>query len=36
MVSSGTFTNCPFCCQKIKKDALVCRYCGQDVSVPTT
>lgn len=36
ILSSGTLTHCPFCCQKIKQDALICRHCGQDVSVPTT
>lgn len=36
LVSPGTVTHCPFCCQRIKKDSNACRYCGQDLSVPTS
>ncbi len=33
-ISSGTFKKCSFCAELIKHEAIVCRYCGRDLSAP--
>jgi hypothetical protein len=32
-LSTAKFKKCPFCAELIKKEALVCRYCGRDVGL---
>lgn len=31
-VKSGDLKKCPSCCELIKNDAVVCRYCGKEIS----
>jgi hypothetical protein len=35
-MSSEKVMPCPFCCQKIKKTAQVCKYCGQSPAMRVT
>lgn len=31
VITKLTIQICPFCAERIKKEALVCRYCGRDL-----
>lgn len=31
VVSDGSTRACPFCAETVKRDAVVCRYCGRDL-----
>ncbi len=33
-LSSGEYKKCPHCAEIIKSEALVCRYCGRELTMP--
>lgn len=35
LLRDGRMKTCPACAELVKRDALVCRYCGRDVSLIT-
>lgn len=32
LASSSTLKKCPHCSERVKKEAIVCRYCGRDIA----
>lgn len=35
LISSGASKKCPYCAELVKKEALICKHCGSDLSEPS-